>query len=159
MAKEIERKFLVTDDCFKERAVFVKHIMQGYLSLDPERTVRVRLADEDDGTSRAYITIKGKNNGAERDEFEYEIPWDDGKAIYDMCVARVKKVRHMVPYDSLMWEVDVFQGVLEGLVVAEVEIDRSDRKFAMPSFIGREVTDDPRYYNSVLATLSSPPSR
>lgn len=158
MALEIERKFLVVGDIYKSLAVKTRRIMQGYLSSEPARTVRVRLTDEADDTCRAFITIKSANRGATRSEFEYEIPFDDGLAIYHMCERRVKKVRHIVPWGDVIWEVDEFLDALDGLVIAEVELEREEQPLkSLPPFIGREVTNDPRYYNSVLATLEVPP--
>lgn len=159
MAAEIERKFLVDGDGYKAMATGVRRIMQGYLSTQVGCTVRVRVADEPDDTCRAYLTIKGANRGAERAEFEYEIPFEDGMTLLNMCERRIKKIRHLVPWDGLLWEVDEFLDALDGLVVAEVELDRADRPLSPPPFVTREVTSDPRYYNSHLSTLSSPPQR
>lgn len=146
MAKEIERTFLVVDDSYKDKAINVIHILQGYLNRDPERTVRVRIADE-----RAYLTIKGKNIGNVREEFEYEIPLQDGHQILRLCSGRIlDKTRYLVPFRNHIWEVDEYHGDLEGLVVTEIELNHPDEKIAIPGFAGEEVSGDPRYYNSQL---------
>lgn len=146
MAKEIERTFLVVDDSYKDKAINVIHILQGYLNRDPERTVRVRIADE-----MAYLTIKGKNIGNVREEFEYEIPLQDGHQILRLCSGRIlDKTRYLVPFRNHIWEVDEYHGDLEGLVVTEIELNHPDEKIAIPGFAGEEVSGDPRYYNSQL---------
>lgn len=154
MGKEIERKFLVRDSSFIGMAIESVRLVQGYLSREPRSTVRVRVAG-----SRAFITVKGLNDGAVRDEWEYPIPVGDALDMLSRCCdscALIDKTRYIVPYDGLRWEVDVFAGRLSGLVVAEVELDSPDRPVRVPSFVGREVTGDPRYYNSSLADASSP---
>lgn len=146
MAKEIERTFLVDDDSYKEMAVLTVHIIQGYLNRDPERTVRVRILNDS-----AYLTVKGITRGFERDEFEYEIPLEDGLQILDLCTGRIlNKTRYIVPFENFTWEVDEYHGELEGLVVTEVEMDHSDEQISLPPFAGKEVTGDPKYYNSQL---------
>jgi len=149
MAKEIERKFLVVDDSYRTMASVHVNISQGYLSCDPDRTVRVRLWD-----NRGYITVKTKNSGAVRNEWEYEIPAEDARAMLDeACESVLCKTRLLVPgADGLIWEVDEFHGRLEGLVVAEIELPAEDTPYVKPAFTGREVTGDPRYYNSNLAS-------
>ena len=151
MGVEIERKYLVTSDEYIAMSTRVIEIRQGYLSLEPSRTVRVRLADAA-GEVRAYITIKGVTQGSRRDEFEYEIPYSDALQIYAMCVARIHKHRYIVLWQGQKWEVDRFEDAHEGLVLAEVELQSEDAEVLKPPFIGIEVTDNPRYYNSVLAT-------
>lgn len=146
MAKEIERTFLVDEDSYKEMAVLTVHIIQGYLNRDPERTVRVRILNDS-----AYLTVKGITRGFERDEFEYEIPLEDGLQILDLCTGRIlNKTRYIVPFENFTWEVDEYHGELEGLVVTEVEMDHSDAQISLPPFAGKEVTGDPKYYNSQL---------
>ena len=147
MAKEIERKFLVNDDSYMESATKCRHIEQGYLSRQIESTVRIRITDE-----KAYITIKGKTSGIERDEWEYEIPAKDAREMLDRCAEGnvIRKTRYYVPFDGLIWEVDRFEGVHEGLTVAEVELPASDHRIQFPPFVGEEVSGDPRYYNSNL---------
>lgn len=153
MAKEIERKFLVTDDSFKALAIGKKEIRQGYLCVDPDSTVRIRITD-----STAFITVKSRNKGCVRDEWEYAIPVSDASQMLDCCHGRtIEKTRYIVPAgeDNLVWEVDEFHGRHEGLVVAEIELPSSDTTFNPAPFIGREVTGEPQYYNSVLSGIFS----
>ncbi|MBD5180743.1 MAG: CYTH domain-containing protein [Bacteroidales bacterium] len=151
MAKEIERKFLVKNADFKNWAFKSIEIQQGYVSTDPERTVRVRLKDD-----KAFLTLKSKNIGIERDEWEYQIPVSDAKEILErMCTKRILKTRYLVDYEGLTWEIDEFHGKLDGLVVAEVELQSPDIQISLPQFIGREVSDNPSYYNSALLDRDS----
>ncbi len=146
MAKEIERKFLVTGDEWRKGAVGSVY-RQGYLCRTPERTVRVRLA-----AGRGFVTIKGKTTGAVRDEFEYEIPAADAEAMLtDLCEKPlIEKTRYLVKHAGLTWEIDEFHGDNAGLIVAEVELQAADQRITKPAWVGREVTDDPRYYNASL---------
>jgi adenylate cyclase len=153
MPKEIERKFLVKSDDWRglgETALF----RQGYLSSHPARTVRVRLAED-----RAWITVKGFSQGAERSEYEYEIPAGDAAEMLDRLCVRplVEKRRTRIPIGDLVWEVDEFLGENAGLIVAEVELESSDQQTTPPPWAGREVTGDVRFYNSNL--LKNPFSR
>lgn len=151
MAKEIERKFLVKNADFKNWAFKSIEIQQGYVSTEPERTVRVRLKDD-----KAFLTLKSKNIGIERDEWEYQIPVSDAKEILErMCTKRILKTRYLVDYEGLTWEIDEFHGKLDGLVVAEVELQSPDIQISLPQFIGREVSDNPSYYNSALLDRDS----
>lgn len=146
MAKEIERKFLVTDDIYKSMASSSIGISQGYLSSNPDSTVRIRIKDD-----RAFITVKSRNLGAVRNEWEYEIPIRDAEDIITNCkINCLEKVRYIVPFSGHEWEVDEFHGRLSGLVVAEIELAHEQEAFDKPSFIGEEVTSDPAYYNSSL---------
>lgn len=150
MAKEIERKFLVKEG-WREAVDSGSATLfrQAYLSTDPHATVRVRIAGE-----RAWLTIKGLTCGVERDEWEYPIPSADAAAMIDLCCdASISKTR----YRSGRWEIDEFHGCLEGLVVAEIELTSADEHFDAPSWLGREVSADPRYYNSELSRASAPP--
>jgi adenylate cyclase len=144
MPVEIERKFLVTGSGWRqENAV---RISQGYLNRDKERTVRVRLAGE-----KAFLTIKGQTVSASRIEFEYEIPAVHAEQLLELCDGPLlQKIRHTVVINGLIWEVDEFLGENEGLIVAEVELEREDQPFERPSWSGQEVTEDPRYCNSNL---------
>lgn len=146
MGEEIERKFLVASDSWRERAEGEPY-RQGFLSTEPERTVRVRVAG-----SRASITIKGKSVGARRTEFEYEIPVADAQRMLETLCKRplIEKVRYKVVVDDHTWEIDVFEGDNAGLVVAEIELGREDEPFERPDWVGEEVTDDPRYFNANL---------
>lgn len=147
MGVEIERKFLVRDPSVLEGNEGIPY-RQGYLSTDADRTVRIRRAGQ-----HAYVTIKGRSHGATRAEFEYEIPLDDADALLALCLPPIiEKVRHRVPHAGLVWEVDVFGGANDGLVVAEVELPSEDTVVDLPSWVGAEVTGDPRYYNANLIT-------
>ncbi len=150
MAKEIERKFLVKDLAFKNKATSSVRICQAYLSTDPSRTVRVRIKGE-----QAFITIKGISHGATRDEWEYEIPTRDALDIIALCPTEnvIDKTRYIVD----VWEIDEFHGNLQGLIVAEIELQSENESFICPPFIGREVTGDIRYYNSYLASSKTVP--
>lgn len=149
MAKEIERKFLVRDESYKTLATERRELVQAYLSADPKATVRVRIAD-----GRGYLTVKGRNSGAVRDEWEYEIPARDAEEMIERCSSGtvITKTRHIIPAGKgLKWDVDEFHGAHEGLVVAEIELPDKETTFPLPEFIGREVTGDARYYNSSLS--------
>ena len=147
MAKEIERKYLVTDTSYREAATEKRQIIQAYLNRDPKATVRVRVAND-----MAFLTIKGKNSGAVRDEWEYPIPLSDARAMIERCATGriIEKTRYIVPFAGYHWEIDEFSGDLEGLTVAEIELPSADTEFQLPSFIGDEVTGNPQYYNSSL---------
>ena len=153
MGQEIERKFLVTNDTWRRNATGT-HYRQGFLSTEPERTVRVRIAGD-----RGTLTIKGKTIGATRPEFEYDIPREDAKQLLDTLCQRplIEKVRHVLREGAHTWEVDVFEGDNTGLVVAEIELQREDEPFERPPWLGEEVTDDPRYFNASL--VQNPYSR
>lgn len=146
MAIEIERKFLVTGDAWRGGSTSTL-FRQGYLSTVKERTVRVRVAGD-----RGSITIKGITVEATRTEFEYSIPAADANAMLDVLCEPpiIDKTRHVVEFDGTTWEIDEFAGVNAGLIVAEVELDTVDEEFTLPEWIGGEVTDDPRYFNSNL---------
>ena len=146
MGIEIEHKYLVKDDSYKRLSVSNSTIRQGFLSRNPERTVRVRVRDD-----QGFITIKGKGDGAAHPEFEYEIPLDDAVRLLSLCEPPViEKTRYIVMHDGNRWEVDEFHGSLEGLVIAELEVPSEDYRFSLPPFVGREVTGNPKYYNSQL---------
>ena len=145
MGVEIERKFLVVGDAWRQGEGIP--YAQGYLNRDAQRTVRVRIAGE-----RAFLTIKGKSTGATRAEFEYEIPVADAEQLLPLCDgAVIRKKRHRVGHAGNTWEVDEFEGDNAGLVVAELELDSEEQPYQRPAWLGREVTGDPRYYNSSLA--------
>ncbi|MDE6393708.1 MAG: CYTH domain-containing protein [Duncaniella sp.] len=148
MAKEIERKFLVKDNSFTKMTTVSCDIRQTYLSDRPEATVRLRVRGD-----RAYITVKGKNSGAVRDEWEYEIPVTDAEEMAHRLAGgwSIDKTRHLVPYGGRVWEVDVFRGRHDGLILAEVELDDAGVEVELPPFVGQEVTGDAAYYNSNLA--------
>ncbi|MCV2367157.1 CYTH domain-containing protein [Roseateles oligotrophus] len=145
MAIEIERKFLVIGDAWKQGAG--EFISQGYLSRDPCRTVRVRVKG-----AEAWLTIKGQSVGASRAEFEYAIPLADAEQLLTLCEGPlVEKIRRIVPHAGMDWEVDEFLGDNAGLVVAEIELESAEQHFEPPPWLGQEVTEDVRYFNSQLA--------
>ncbi|UUA70953.1 CYTH domain-containing protein [Cellvibrio sp. QJXJ] len=147
MAIEIERKFLVVGDAWREaNAVFYS---QGYLSSDKARTVRVRIAGE-----QAFLTIKGVTQGMSRAEFEYEIPLADAHELLQLCEQPlIEKYRRKITSAGFVWEVDEFLGENQGLVVAEIELPSEDTLFTKPEWVGAEVTADVRYFNSNLVRL------
>lgn len=151
MATEIERKFLVQSTDFLSSAVCTYHIEQAYLSISP--TIRLRVRDEE-----AFLTIKtpSLDGGLSRNEWEYAIPLSEAREMMLHALGRpIIKRRHIVPYAGHIWEVDVFGGELEGLVLAEIELERVDEVFALPPWLGREVSGDAEYYNSHLALIPS----
>jgi CYTH domain-containing protein len=147
MNQEIERKYLVTSDCYKAMAVARYHIIQGYISREKTGTVRVRITDD-----KAYLTIKGKPTAGHfaRYEWEKEIDIIDARELLQLCQGNlIDKTRWIVPAgEGLKWEVDEFHGKHQGLVVAEIELVDEEQVFTKPSFIGEDVTDNPRYYNA-----------
>ncbi|HEY9109896.1 MAG TPA: CYTH domain-containing protein [Roseateles sp.] len=147
MGIEIERKFLVAGDGWRRQAVSQTRFSQGYLSRDPARTVRVRIAGD-----AAFLTIKGATTGATRAEFEYAVPLTDAQALLGMCDGPVvEKIRHLCLFEGMTWEVDEFLGANAGLVVAEIELQSEGQAFARPAWLGTEVTGDGRYVNANLA--------
>ena len=147
MGTEIERKFLVVSSAWRDDADAGTLIRQGYLSTDPDRTVRVRLRGD-----RGTVTIKGRSVGARRAEFEWEIPAADATALLDTLALRpmIEKRRHLLRRGGHTWEIDVFSGANDGLVVAEVELDHEDDAVERPDWLGDEVTTDWRYSNASL---------
>ena len=149
MALEIERKFLVTGDTYKQHATKRMLFRQGYLKSSGKSVVRVRIADD-----KAYLTVKGENKGISRSEFEYELPVTD--AIFmlnNLCEGYiVEKYRYIIPTgNNLEWEVDEFTGVNAGLVIAEIELKTENDLFEVPEWLGQEVSGDVWYYNSYLS--------
>lgn len=146
MGKEIEHKYLAKDidyDALCERS---ENIMQGYLCRVPERTVRIRIKGE-----RGYITVKGRNHGAMRKEYEYAIPVEEAREMLGLCEGVViSKTRYHIIYEGFEWEVDRFHGSLSGLITAEIELPDEHTAYPIPAFITENVTGDPRYYNSNL---------
>ncbi|HSC80901.1 MAG TPA: CYTH domain-containing protein [Chitinolyticbacter sp.] len=147
MSVEIERKFLVRADTWRDRVSRSIRIGQGYLCTDPERTVRVRLKG-----AQGFLTIKGRNDGIARAEFEYEIPLADAEALLKLCPQRLDKTRHLVEYAGHTWEIDEFDGDNIGLIVAEIELSHVDEAYVRPDWLGNEVSHDTRYFNSNLST-------
>lgn len=148
MAKEIERKFLIRDDGWKDHVSETIRLRQAYIASMEDRSVRVRLADE----TVATLTVKiGRK--LSRDEFEYTIPLADAEQLMATAVGvPIIKTRHKVPYRGFVWEIDVFEGLYEGLIIAEVEMRREDDEPALPDWLGEEVTGQNRYSNQSLAT-------
>lgn len=144
MELERERKFLVEGD-FRTGATSSRRLVQAYLSSHPERSVRIRIAG-----SEAFLTIKGSGNtsGISRIEWERSIPLEEGEGLLNLCEpGRIEKIRHQVPVGDHVFEVDVFGGENEGLILAEIELSREDEPFERPSWLGEEVTGKPQYYN------------
>lgn len=148
MAKEIERKFLVSGE-FRQDSPESYRIMQGYICSDPDRTVRVRVRGD-----KGFLTIKGRGSedGLSRYEWEKEISVTEAVELMALCGSGViDKTRYLVPFGKHTYEVDVFHGANEGLVLAEIELSDEQEAFEMPSWLGEEVTGDVRYYNSMLS--------
>lgn len=146
MATEIERKFLVKGDQWRSLATGTLY-RQGYLSTKKGCTVRVRLAGD-----QGYLTIKGLTQGCSRAEYEYPIPAEDAQEMLDnLCEAPlIEKTRYKIEYAGLIWEVDEFAGENQGLIIAEVELTDENQSIELPDWIGKEVSDDSRYYNANL---------
>lgn len=148
MAKEIERKFLVASDGWREAADGGTRFLQAYIVTMDDRSARVRLIDD----RRAKLTIKIGTGSMTRDEFEYEIPVEDAKDMMSLAVGLViEKTRYEVSHHGFVWEVDVYGGAHEGLIVAEVELEAEDDTPDLPSWLGNEVTGDPQYSNQYLS--------
>lgn len=147
MATEIERKFLVMDDSWRQNADEGTRFRQGYIIGAEKASVRVRIEGE-----RANLNIKSATLGVRRQEFEYAIPLAEAEEMLDTLCEKpqIEKVRYLVPCQGHTWEIDVFSGENAGLVVAEVELGSEEETFAMPEWAGKEVSDDTRYYNVCL---------
>ena len=148
MPQEIERKFLLKNDGWRSMGIGTKY-RQGYLSTVSERTVRIRLIND-----QGYLTVKGISVAARRAEYEYEIPAGEASEMLDNLCEHplIEKRRYRVEYQGLIWEIDEFDGDNAGLVVAEVELEDENQVVHMPDWVGEEVTADPRYYNANLTT-------
>jgi CYTH domain-containing protein len=147
MGKEIERKFLVKDLSWKEGATGT-HYRQGYLTVGPPVAVRVRIAGDN-----AYLNIKKSTLDIAREEFEFPIPLEDAQAILTgLCQGfPIEKTRYKIPVAGMLWEIDVFEGANEGLVIAEIELDDPNQHIDRPPWLGHEVSNDPRYLNTSLS--------
>ena len=147
MALEIERKFLVDAEKISELNLSDgEKIFQGYLSTEKNKTVRVRVKGE-----KGFLTIKSKNVGIVRSEFEYEIPVEDAEEILKLCEPKVlQKIRYKVEHAGKIFEVDIFSGKHQGLILAEVELNSPNEKIDLPNWLGEEVSDNPKYFNSNL---------
>ena len=146
---EIERKFLVKDSSFVDKAYEMCRIVQGYICADAERSVRVRIRGNE-----GFLTIKSATNerGWSRYEFEKPVSLEEAEELMKLCLpGLIDKVRHYVKAGEHVWEVDVFHGENEGLIVAEIELESEEDSFELPSWVGQEVSGDTRYYNSMLA--------
>ena len=146
---EIERKFLVLSNVFKSEAFEQNRIVQGYLSSNPERTVRVRVKGD-----KGFLTVKGKGSesGMSRLEWEKEITINEAKQLLSICEKGViDKIRYEIKIGSHVYEVDVFSGENEGLIIAEIELTSESESFEKPDWLGQEVTNDERYYNAYLS--------
>jgi adenylate cyclase len=144
MPTEIERKFLLRNDEWKLAADSGTKYKQGYLVGSKKASVRVRIEGD-----KAFLNIKSATLGVRRQEYEYSIPNDEAEEMLaSLCESPlVEKTRYIVKFDGLEWEIDVFEGENQGLTVAEVELDDENQKIQLPSWCGKEVSDDPRYYN------------
>jgi adenylate cyclase len=148
MAIEIERKFLLKNDDWRGLAIGTIY-QQGYiLAQDKLTSIRLRIIDAD-----AYLTIKSKTEGISRNEFEYPIPLEDAKIMLNTLCNRplIEKIRYKIKQEDLIWEIDEFKGENEGLILAEVELINENQTINLPHWVGKEVTNDSRYYNVNLA--------
>jgi adenylate cyclase len=146
MGIEIERKFLLSGDAWRKKTPGV-YIRQGYINSQPGRSVRVRTYDH-----QGFLTIKGQSKGITRLEFEYSVPFEDANLLLDLLCDRplIEKIRYRVSHKGFIWEIDEFYGENSGLLVAEIELTNENQFFSKPSWIGKEVTGDARYFNSSL---------
>ncbi|MCE5347563.1 MAG: CYTH domain-containing protein [Bacteroidales bacterium] len=147
MATETERKFLVKNE-FKHLAVKEINIIQSYLSIHPDKTIRLRITDD-----RAFLTIKSRISGRKiaKSEWEFPVPVSDAREMMNICLpGKIVKTRYLIPSGSHTFEVDVFHDKNEGLVIAEIELKSEDEYFDKPDWLGEEVTGKPEYYNANL---------
>lgn len=148
MSQEIERKFLLKNTDWENLVEKQTSIKQGYLNSNKYRNVRVRITN-----NLAVLTVKGITQNMTRQEFEYEIPLEDAQALLSLCEKPlIEKTRYIVPYGNKIWEIDKFYGDNQGLIVAEIELSNEKEVFTIPNWVGEEVTQDTRYYNSSLIT-------
>ena len=148
MAIEIEHKYLIKHELWKlvvpEKTVIIK---QAYLSTDPIKTIRVRIKDK-----KGFITIKGKAEGASRQEFEYEIPYEDASELIEGHSTNIiEKKRHIVTYEGHIWEIDEFLGLNRGLIIAEIELQSVNEKYQVPGWVDKNITLDYKYTNANLS--------
>lgn len=155
LTMEIERKFLVVGTSWRTLSRGSTSIQQGYLASNETAGVRIRIRDK----KRAIVTVKSARSGIAREEFEYDVPIEDGRALLRLCGDRtLSKRRYRVVVGKDEWEVDEFRGRHEGLVMAELELKRRNQKIDLPDWIGKEVTQDQRYRNGALAEHGLPPA-
>ena len=153
MGHEIERKFLTSSRSWQSAVSKVSDISQVYLAATDNASVRIRIKDD----AKAFLAIKSAEAGPSRLEFEYSIPVDEAKALFELRVGHiVEKRRHIVVHEGHHWEVDVFCGVLDGLIIAELELDDAGQQLHKPDWLGEEVTHDRHYYNASLAMHGLP---
>lgn len=149
MAKEIERKFLVLDERWRDDVTGATDLRQAYILSMENRSLRVRILDR----QKATLTVKIGSGTLSRDEFEYDIPLDEAREMLDCAIGIVlEKSRFLVPHEGYTWEIDVYDGAYRGLVIAEVELQEEDENPPLPDWLGPEVTGDRRYSNQSLAT-------
>lgn len=148
MAIEIEHKFLLASDAWREQVSHSVIYKQGYLSSQPTSSIRVRISD-----NQAWLNIKSATIGTQRLEYEYDIPLTDANELLEQLCRKpiIEKLRHFVTYDNKLWEIDEFFGDNAGLIVAEIELDNINENFTKPEWLGEEVTHDVHYYNNNLA--------
>lgn len=147
MGREIERKFLLVNDQWREQATGEIQYVQGYFTTSPSCSIRLRISG-----SEAHLNIKSATLGIARSEYDYPIPISDAQDMLDNLCEKplIEKTRYHVHHGNHLWEIDVFSGDNAGLIVAEIELQSPDEPFDRPPWIGREVSDDPRYYNVCL---------
>mgnify|MGYP006284360101 FL=1 len=150
MAKEIERKFLLAGEAWRDEVERSERMVQGYLNDEGPVSVRARITGP-----RAWLNIKSRTLGISRDEFEYEIPLADAERMLDHLTTGpvIDKTRHFVRHGGLLWEIDEFHGENDGLIVAEVELEHVDQPFDKPAWLGEEVSHEARYYNVSLVKM------
>ena len=137
---EIERKFFIQNEGWKASCTRRIHIRDGLIATENGRKVRVRIADD-----RATLAVKGQESGFTRAEYEYDIPRTDAEEMLRMCDSVAEKTRHIVPYAGSIWQVDAYEGVLSGIVIAEVELSNERQELDLPDWLGKEITDDLHY--------------
>ena len=145
MALEIERKFLLKGDSWRADVLRSVDYRQGYMSGTDKCSIRI-------GNNKAHLNIKSATLGIQRSEYDYPVPLVDAEEMLSQfCLgAIIEKTRYFLDYKNHTWEIDVFEGANQGLIVAEIELDHEDEQFELPDWIGKEVSDDPRYYNVCL---------
>lgn len=153
MAKEVERKFLVEGTAWRERVYATSSLEQFYVAAAPDRSIRIRIADG----STAMLTLKFGGHGLSRDEFEYPVPLAEAHEMRAFALGKViAKTRHKIDVAGYLYEVDVFEGELAGLVIAELETPDDVADARLPAWLGREITGEPAYYNAMLALRGRP---
>jgi len=147
MAREIERRFLLASDAWRTSVARSMRITQGYLAITEQSVIRVRVRDD-----AGYVTIKSRDGGLARDEFEYSIPVADARSLLKLCGRRIlEKIRHEVPYAGYCWEIDEYSPPFAGLIIAEVELQSEEEDPPRPAWVGEEITHDGNFSNAALA--------